>query len=192
MCSTVIFRYVCGCTERTVFECPFSSATSLTSKRGAHARSNQSCARRHRRHLKRLLRSETQRAATVTEATTPSPRLITLPLRTKTPVLSPPRLSRSQLVKPERRNLIEVPITEVDEMCHDCWIHGLQVAKQRDNDKDLSIATPDDEDNTDDLTSTHVLKERSVNELALLSSPSTDEETVSSESPIEDLIEDED
>ncbi|KAF2969195.1 hypothetical protein GQX73_g4440 [Xylaria multiplex] len=168
MCSTVVFHYKCGCSERVVFECPFSSAPSSNLAKGLHADSRQNCSRRYRLHQKKLFPPQKLTVATTT-----------IPSSPKLPILPPPKLYSSKSENTEEREADGETTTEIDEICHDCWQRGLGSTKQRDNDSTSSTTMGDYEDDKENRVNVRVLRERSVNEL-ILPPLSTNPGTVSS------------
>ncbi|KAI0914367.1 hypothetical protein F4823DRAFT_558063 [Ustulina deusta] len=179
MCSTVIFRYKCGCAERVVFECPFSLTTTSSSNSSkslrAHARGNCS-RRRYRLHQQKLFPAK---RTTETTTTASSHRAQPLSLRMKIPILLPPESSSyPQTAKAKEQDTSETTITEIDDICHDCWQRELRPAKQRD-DGGASSAPMRDAEDQENLAHTYVLRERPVNEVILLP-PSTSLGAVSS------------
>ncbi|KAI2642574.1 hypothetical protein GGS21DRAFT_179053 [Xylaria nigripes] len=159
MCSTVTFRYSCGCTEIAVFECLYSSSSHFTSQEKGRTRSCSPCSRRHRRRQRKLTEpGETRPAAT---GATPS--------RNETSVPAPSTLSLHQTARPEEPESNE-RFTEVSELCHTCWQLSQLPRKLQDEDALRSRSTTQDvESVTDAVNSTDVLREISLNDLALQS-----------------------
>ncbi|KAI0455546.1 hypothetical protein F5B21DRAFT_193216 [Xylaria acuta] len=169
MCSTVIFQYKCGCTEHVVFECPFSSTTNSNASSSLRALSHQNCSRRYRLHQQKLFPPEDA----MTRATTPSSyQTLSQSLGMKMPILPPPKLVCPRTEKTKERKAGETTITELDEICHDCWQSDVRLAKQKD-DSDTASSTPTRacEREVEDPANTRILRERSVNELILLPPP---------------------
>ncbi|KAI0429184.1 hypothetical protein F5Y09DRAFT_357082 [Xylaria sp. FL1042] len=137
---------------------------------------HQDCSQRYKRHQKKLL---LPRRTTKPTPTPSSHKEQSLPLRTmKTPIL-PPQPSYPQIGKKERQVTSETAVTEIDDICHDCWQRELQLAKQRDDDSNSSTTTRDGEEQEENMDNTHVLREMSMNELILLQ-PSVSLEAMSS------------
>ncbi|KAI1128051.1 hypothetical protein F5Y10DRAFT_181828 [Nemania abortiva] len=178
MCAIVVFQYRCRCTERVVFECPFSSATNSILGEDLQMQPQQNCSRRYRRHQERLLTPEN---TTETAVTTPSHRpSLSRPLQMMIPILLPPTLPYPEKERTNGQKTIETKTTEIDELCHDCWRHSLWLAKQKDDDKSASSSTiRDNIDEADDVANRGILRERSANEF-ILPQPNTDSEAVSS------------
>ncbi|KAK5631763.1 hypothetical protein RRF57_007477 [Xylaria bambusicola] len=65
--------------------------------------------------------------------------------------------------KAEEHSTSEAVITELDELCHDCWQRELRLTKQRENDGSSTMETDRDEQD-DSGINTHVLREIFPNE----------------------------
>ncbi|KAI0808462.1 hypothetical protein GGR55DRAFT_192764 [Xylaria sp. FL0064] len=164
MCSSVIFQYRCGCTERVVFECPFFSTTVSSSSNDPDTHAHGNCLRHYQQHQKKLLPPRTTR----TTASPPSHEEQSLSLRTmKIPILKP-EASYPQTEDDTTQDTSQTAMTEIDDICHDCWQRELQLAKHRDDDSSPSITTTDGEEQEENLDDIHVLREMSMNELILL------------------------
>ncbi|KAI0971141.1 hypothetical protein F4678DRAFT_433834 [Xylaria arbuscula] len=178
MCCTVMFQYKCGCIERVDFECPFStdSITDSSSSNSPRSITHQTCSRPYRLHQQKLFSPET----TIKTAITPFSRQEQLlPLRIKGSILPLPEFSGQEIAKPEKRNIGEATVTEIDDLCHDCWQREVQLTKQRDGDSAPSTTTKDGEEQQAILANTHILREKPVNEL-ILPRPSVSLEAMSS------------
>ncbi|KAH8159492.1 hypothetical protein CIB48_g8763 [Xylaria polymorpha] len=171
MCSTVIFLYKCGCAERVVFECSFSSTTNSNASNSLRALSHQNCARRYRLHQQKLF--PPNKATTTETAPTPSShQALPQSLGSNIPILPPPKSTCPKTEKSEGKKAGETIVTELDESCHDCWQSDLQLAKQQDDDDTSSLTSmKDDERSVRDLANTRILREKSVNELILPPTP---------------------
>ncbi|KAI1167479.1 hypothetical protein F5B18DRAFT_647727 [Nemania serpens] len=149
MCSTVIFQYRCGCAERVVFECPFSSTTDSVSGENLHQHPRQNCSQRHRH---KLFPSK----MTTSAANIPSSHQA-LSSRPKIPVLPPPTLLYPEIGETREEQEASEATTALDEACHDCWQRSLRLARQGD----------DDEEGMGDLANSRVLREISANRVIL-------------------------
>ncbi|KAI1429348.1 hypothetical protein F5Y12DRAFT_482167 [Xylaria sp. FL1777] len=178
MCSTIIFQYRCGCAERVVFECPFSltAISSPGSSKSLRAHVHKNCSRRYRLHQQKLfsLKRTTEKSSTPSLHQAPSS-----PLQMEIPILPPPQPPCRQIGKAEEQNASETAVTEIDEICHDCWQHELRLAKKTEDDGASSTTMRDGEEQGENIANTHVLKERPVNEL-ILPPPNMSLEAVSS------------
>ncbi|TRX91328.1 hypothetical protein FHL15_007750 [Xylaria flabelliformis] len=169
MCSTVIFRYKCGCAERVVFECPFSSTTTNSNASDSpRALSHQNCSRRYRLHQQKLLPPEN---ATATATVSSSQQEQTQFLWMEIPIRPIPR-SRSvcpQTEKTKEQKTDKITITDIDESCHDCWQSDVLLKRQkRDSDTASSqISTRSCNKEVESIAYTRILRERPVNELVL-------------------------
>ncbi|KAI0440182.1 hypothetical protein F4803DRAFT_553326 [Xylaria telfairii] len=167
MCSTVIFRYKCGCAERVVFECSFSSTTNSNASSSLRALSHQNCARRYRLHQEELFPPNKATLATVTP-TPPSHQALPQSLGTDIQVPPSPKPTCPKTEKSKEQKAGETTVTELDESCHDCWQSDLQLAKQRDDDDTSSLTSmKDDEKDVRNLANTRILREKPLNELIL-------------------------
>ncbi|KAI0554194.1 hypothetical protein F4679DRAFT_349352 [Xylaria curta] len=165
MCSTVIFRYKCGCTERVVFECPFSSTTS-SNINSLRVLSHQNCSRRYQFHQQKLLPPENATAA----ATVPSSQQgQSQPLwMMEIPILPPSSSVCPKTEKTKEQKADKITITELDENCHDCWQNDVLLERQkRDSDTASQNSTKNCEKNMGDIANTRILRERPLNELIL-------------------------
>ncbi|KAI1312146.1 hypothetical protein F5Y03DRAFT_265571 [Xylaria venustula] len=178
MCCTVVFQYKCGCAERIVFECPFStvSVTDSSSSNSLRSIAHQTCSRPYRLHQQKLF---SPKATTKTTTTPSSRREQLLPLRLKGSILTLPELSGQENATPEKRNIGEAAATEIDDLCHDCWQREVRLTKQRDGNSAPSTTTRDSEEQGKILVNANILREKSVNEL-ILSRPSVSLEVMSS------------
>ncbi|KAI8634636.1 hypothetical protein F5Y19DRAFT_469698 [Xylariaceae sp. FL1651] len=161
MCSTVIFEYTCGCTERVVFKCPFSST--LYSSSSLRSRSN-NCSRRQRRHLQELFQPPRP------------PHGQPLALRREIPALPLPSLPCPNSTTIGQ--LSETAATKLGEECHDCWRRSLQLEQDtngKNADSSSSVARGADEERN----TSRVLREMTPNELARMP-PNSDVERMSS------------
>ncbi|KAI1816781.1 hypothetical protein GGS20DRAFT_159722 [Poronia punctata] len=154
MCSTVIFRYSCSCTEQVVFECPFSPENRDSGAYQDPCRP-MACSRPCRRHEQMLLSS----------ASTPTthPR----PVQPRSTESTPSRPACQELSGSE--NNIANPdkpgtaITVLDELCHDCWHNE----KRLTNDENAPRAPIKGVEDGTRPVADNILRERPVNEFAL-------------------------
>ncbi|RWA07645.1 hypothetical protein EKO27_g7454 [Xylaria grammica] len=165
MCSTVTFQYKCGCAERIVFECPFPSITSSNSSKSLHAHARRICSRRYRLHQQKLFRQK-QTATTTTPTSYDVP---TLSMPMNLPFLPLPKPYSPKPEKIQGKKAHECTVTEIDEMCHDCWQRSLRLTKQRDGDDGVSADAMrnEEEDEEGNFINARVLREMPVNELIL-------------------------
>jgi hypothetical protein len=177
MCCTVIFKYRCGCAERVVFECPFSSTTNSILDERRDTDSHQNCSRHYRRHQEKLFAPE---KTTATTTASPSHQALPQSLQIMIPILPPSGLPCSKPEKTSEQKISETKTSELDDICHDCWQRSLRLAKQEDDDGVASSATmTDDKEEVEHIANSRILRERSVNEF-ILPQPTTDSALVSS------------
>ncbi|KAI1735559.1 hypothetical protein F4680DRAFT_302375 [Xylaria scruposa] len=171
MCSTIIFRYKCGCTERVVFECPFSSTPSSNINNGLRVLSHQNCSRRYRSHQQKLLPPEN---ATATATVHSSRQEQSQPLwMMEIPILPPSSSVCLKTEKTEEQKADKIIITELDEDCHDCWQNNVLLERQkRDSDTASQTSAKNCEKNMEGMANTRILRERPLNELILPPPPS--------------------
>ncbi|KAI1281249.1 hypothetical protein F5Y07DRAFT_291252 [Xylaria sp. FL0933] len=177
MCSTVIFEYRCGCTERVVFKCPFSSATVSSSSNGPGTHTHRDCSRHYQRHQRKLLppRRTTKSTASPSpshEEQSPYPITMNIPISTH-------QAPYPQIEENARQDTSETAMTEIDDICHDCWQRELRLVKQRDDDGNSLTTTTDGEEQEENPDEIYVLREMSPNELILFQ-PSVSSEARSS------------
>ncbi|GAW26286.1 hypothetical protein SAMD00023353_2601410 [Rosellinia necatrix] len=166
MCSNTIFRYKCGCNERVVFECPFSSTTNSDSGGNADLHSHRNCSRRYRRHQQKLLLPKRPMRATATPS---SHQASSRPSHKTFPIIPcSPGIPRCETRDIKELKLIETPTTVLDEICHDCWQRTLRLTQMDDDDTASSATTKNSEERTEYPANARILTERSVNELVLL------------------------
>ncbi|KAI0856620.1 hypothetical protein F4860DRAFT_398746 [Xylaria cubensis] len=163
MCSTVIFRYKCGCAKHVVFECPFSSTTNVNPSDSLRVLSHQNCSRRYRLHQQKLLPPENATAtATVPSSQQEQAQLswMKIPIR---PLLKPV-CSQNEKIKEEEAD--KITITDIDESCHDCWQSDVLLKRQkRDSDTASQNSTRSCDKEVESIDYTRILRERPVNEL---------------------------
>ncbi|KAI1367041.1 hypothetical protein F5Y08DRAFT_102883 [Xylaria arbuscula] len=169
MCTTVIFQYKCGCSEPVVFECPFSSppipssGSSSSPSESLRAHAHRNCSKRYRLQQEKLYSSQQALWTTASNTSTLHAEALML---AETPVPPLPKPSCVQIEKGEEKNSSEIPVTELDELCHDCWQHELELAKQAEaEDEDEAITGDDDEGQGNGANSNRILREIFSNEL---------------------------
>lgn len=164
MCSTVIFQYRCGCSERVVFECPFSSTANSVSGENLHPRPRRNCPKHHRNQLEKLFPSKT---TTLSTSSIPSPhQALSQPSQVKNPIL-PPTLLCPEIERTKEQKENEAT-TSLDEACHDCWQRSLRLARRGDDDSTASSAIMiDNEEGIDNPANSRILKEISANRVIL-------------------------
>ena len=72
-----------------------------------------------------------------------------------------------QIEKAEEHSLGETPVTELDELCHDCWQHELQLAKQSEDEDTAVTEEGDEEEGNRVQVNARILREISPNELVI-------------------------
>ncbi|KAI0527881.1 hypothetical protein F5B22DRAFT_8837 [Xylaria bambusicola] len=167
MCTTVIFQYKCGCAERVVFECPFSSTTTQSStsslssspSESLRAHAHRNCSRRYQLQQQKLFASK----GTTKPSTILSSHQTQSQMQTGIPVLPFPKPSCLQIGKPEEQR---IAVTELDELCHDCWQLELQLTKQRESNDSDTMETDGDEQEDSGMNA-RVLREMFLNELVV-------------------------
>ncbi|KAI0105530.1 hypothetical protein GGR51DRAFT_192597 [Nemania sp. FL0031] len=165
MCATIIFQYTCGCVERVIFECPFSSITNPILDEDLNIHSDQKCSRRYRCHQERLLATE---KTTDTNTTPPSHQTLSQSLKMIIPFLPPPNSEYPETKTNKEQKTSETKTAKLDDLCHDCWQHSLWLAKQKDeNNITSSTRMKRDGEDAEDMANSRVLKEISVNEVIL-------------------------
>ncbi|KAI0402732.1 hypothetical protein F4802DRAFT_574885 [Xylaria palmicola] len=154
MCSKVIFLYKCGCAERVLFECPFSSTQQYPN-----------CSKRYRRHQQSLLAPNSLAKPTTAPSPQQSPPDSS---QIEVPTSPPSGHTSPRTTQTEARQARETRTTDVDDVCHDCWQSNLRLDNPTDHDDIVSPNTMgDDEGQAGNLATSRILREISLNELML-------------------------
>lgn len=170
MCTTVIFQYKCGCSEPVVFECPFSappissSGSSSSPSENLRAQAHQNCSKRYRLQQEKLFSSSKRSGQTTSNLSSPHAKPSGC---AGTPVSPFPKPTCLQIEKAEEHSLGETPVTELDELCHDCWQHELQLAKQSEDEDTAVTEEGDEEEGNRVQVNARILREISPNELVI-------------------------
>ncbi|KAI0201495.1 hypothetical protein F4808DRAFT_127865 [Astrocystis sublimbata] len=224
MCSGVIFQYKCGCAERVVFECPFSSPSPSPSPSPSASEANTSlralshhnCVRRYRVHQQNLLPpSENGRGAATAiprgskasdsigngaagdhgvagaTASFPDSGSARLPSNSASQPLNMRFLGGLRSTCPEQGagSGGGLPVTEIDECCHDCWqsdvLRELEEGKASEDyemevDGDLDFDMDADTDVDESCETPRVLRELTLSEINALPTAEPMTTTVSS------------